>query len=65
MLAEISQCLSNFHQANLMLSANGIEHMDLYDIHEREEETIGVRKCDERFKESCPIARRVTTTHNP
>ncbi len=40
-------------------------HMDLYHIHEREEGPIGVRKCDERFKESCPIARRVTTTHNP
>jgi hypothetical protein len=42
MPAKISQCLSDFHEAKLMLSANRTEHMDLDHIHEGEKGTIRV-----------------------
>ena len=65
MLAKISQCLSDFHQADLMLAADGIEPMDLDRIHEGEERVLWLRQCDERCKESCTRAGRVRTSHNP
>jgi hypothetical protein len=63
--AKISQCLADFHQANLMVSANRIEHMDFNHIHEREQETIRVGKSDERLKESRTQVCRIRTTHDP
>lgn len=65
MLAKISQCLPDFRQADLMLPADGIEHMDLDHVHEGEERTPRLRQCDERCKGSCTRAGGVRTPHDP